>query len=535
MPQYYMNRAQQEAMLISAHTEVIIASRRMGKSHGIVAPRILRNATFMPRGTGGFLAKTFRQAYTRTLPAALAALDELGYKRDIHYVIGRRPPRNLGYATPLIEPATYDNNLTFFNGSRMAILSQDVALSTNSMTLDWLVADEAKGLDYDKMKDETLPALGGARRWFSDCPWHHGMLLVSDMPATKAGSWLLNYREKCDEELISTIAGLMAEHARLAAAAPSSYRDRTQRELEADIAQLRRVAVYYREWSIFENIDLVGLEYVRQMKRDLPPLVFATSILSKRITKLKSGFYPNFSERIHTYIANNNKPLLDRGYDFSDQDYGCLLDGDLDAEAPIAIAFDYNANINWLVAGQRDGMKMRILKSFYVKYQRKLRELVDDFCHYYRYHKTKKVIYYYDSTALGSNYAVNTKDFASVVVEQFVKNGWEVERHFLGKPMEHRLKYQILDDCFKGRKYILPLLNSENNEALILALSMADITIGRNGFSKDKAGEKLAESEDDPLELRTDGTDAFDTLVLGNIEQPYNTRTRYFISAIQRR
>ena len=33
--------------------------------------------------------------------------------------------------------------------------------------------------------------------------------------------------------------------------------------------------------------------------------------------------------------------------------------------------------------------------------------------------------------------------------------------------------------------------------------------------SKNKAGEKLAESEEDLLEHRTDGTDAFDTLFIG--------------------
>ena len=35
------------------------------------------------------------------------------------------------------------------------------------------------------------------------------------------------------------------------------------------------------------------------------------------------------------------------------------------------------------------------------------------------------------------------------------------------------------------------------------------------GFRKDKGGEKLAESEEDLLEHRTDGTDAFDTLYIG--------------------
>lgn len=41
------------------------------------------------------------------------------------------------------------------------------------------------------------------------------------------------------------------------------------------------------------------------------------------------------------------------------------------------------------------------------------------------------------------------------------------------------------------------------------------VSRGRNGFRKDKGGEELAESEEDLLEHRTDGTDAFDTLYIG--------------------
>ena len=51
-------------------------------------------------------------------------------------------------------------------------------------------------------------------------------------------------------------------------------------------------------------------------------------------------------------------------------------------------------------------------------------------------------------------------------------------------------------------------------------LNMPDLTSlavasAHHGFHKNKAGEKLAESEEDLLEHRTDGTDAFDTLFIG--------------------
>ena len=87
----------------------------------------------------------------------------------------------------------------------------------------------------------------------------------------------------------------------------------------------------------------------------------------------------------------------------------------------------------------------------------KIPALVADFCTYYAPHPNKTVIYYYDATALGSNYAVNDQDFHWVVVHEFE----------------------------------------------------------RNGFRKNKSMEKQPESEEDLLEHRTDGTDTFDTLYTG--------------------
>ena len=49
---------------------------------------------------------------------------------------------------------------------------------------------------------------------------------------------------------------------------------------------------------------------------------------------------------------------------------------------------------------------------------------------------------------------------------------------------------------------------------LILAILSAGVSRRRNGFRKDKSGEKLTESEEDLLEHRTDGSDAFDTLCI---------------------
>ena len=146
-----------------------------------------------------------------------------------------------------------------------------------------------------------------------------------------------------------------------------------------------------------------------------------------------------------------------------------------------------------------------------------------DFCTYYLAHRNKTVIYYYDTTALGSNYAVNTQDFHWVVCHEFEAHGWRVESVYVGNPMRHDEKYLLINQAFAGKQRLMPFFNRQNNDDLILAIQTAGVTRGRNGFHKDKGGEKLAETEEDLLQHRTDGTDAFDTLLLGNVLYPYST------------
>jgi len=56
-------------------------------------------------------------------------------------------------------------------------------------------------------------------------------------------------------------------------------------------------------------------------------------------------------------------------------------------------------------------------------------------------HENKTVIYYYDATALGSNYAVNEQDFHWVIMHEFERRGWEVIDVYLGNTMKHDEKF----------------------------------------------------------------------------------------------
>ena len=534
----YFNKPQRLTQLIGANTSVIVAGRRTGKTDSIAAPFVLRNMQRMPGSTGGIVVPTFKHGLTNTIPGLLAAWKRWGFIEGIHYVVGKKPPKS--FRKPITPPHDYEHVISFYNGSVAIIISQDRPGSSNSLTLSWLLVDEAKFIDYAKLKDETLPANGGIKSYFGKHSCNHSIMILSDMPQTQKGSWFLHYRDKMDVELIKTIEATVYEiwrtKERIRALNAKGekvppYLKGYLRRLDRDLNKMRSVAVYYREYSSIENLQLLGENYIKQMKRDLTPLTFQTSILCQRIGIAKDGFYSSMREG-HKYEANDNQYLDTLGYDYDFSTLDARADKDVDPDAPICIGMDYNANINWIVAGQPRDRRLNIIKSFYVKFDRKIPALVEDFCRYYAEHRNKTVVYYYDATALGSNYAVNDQDFHYNVVKEFERHGWRVESVYLGNPMHHDEKYLLINNAFAGKQRLMPFFNRSNNEDLILAVQSAGVSRGRNGFHKDKSGEKLAESEDDLLEHRTDGTDAFDTLYIGCEKFPFHDTFALSVSGV---
>lgn len=534
----YFNTPQRLTQLIGANTTVIVAGRRTGKTDSIASPFVLRNMQRMPGSTGGIVVPTFKHGLTNTLPGLFAAWKRWGFINGIHYVVGRRPPKS--FAKPIIEPSDYEHVISFYNGSCAIIISQDRPGSSNSLTLSWILVDEAKFVDYERLKDETLPANGGIKSHFGHHSCNHSMMILSDMPQTQKGSWFLHYEDKMDKELIATIEGTVYEiwrtkeriralNAKGVAVPP--YLKSYLRRLDTNLNKMRSVAVYYKEYSSIENLQLLGENYIKQMKRDLTPKTFQTSILCQRIGIAKDGFYSSMKES-HKYNASDFAYLDSLGYDFNPSLLDCRADADVNPHAPICIGMDYNANINWIVAGQPNGRRLNIIKSFYVKFERKIPALIEEFCRYYANHQNKTVVYYYDTTALGANYAVNEQDFHWVVCHEFERHGWQVEDVYLGNPMRHDEKYLLINQGFAGKQRLMPFFNRQNNDDLILAIQSAGVTRGRNGFRKDKGGEKLAETEEDLLQHRTDGTDAFDTLYIGCEKFPYREIMPYTSSGV---
>lgn len=514
----YFNDGQLYCLYMDTRDEVIVAGRGFGKG-AIQARRLQECFQGMPGSMGGFVSPSVKRCLTNILPSMLIHLERWGFKRDLHYIVGKKPWKALHWKSPIFTPANWENTISFYNGSVCNIISQDRPGTSNSMSLDYIIIDEGKFIDFEQLKDETFQANRGNEQFFHDFPLHHGMTITSDMPITKKGSWFLNYKEQSDPELVEVIEGLVYARYRAVRqlkAMPSRRAD-IEKKIERNDAKLRffrSKCLLYKEFSSIQNLALLGDEFIRRAKRDLPPLTFMTSIMCIRIDISTDGFYGGMREDVNLYTAPSSKLALQdiRAEEGGGIPNDCRQDSDLDQRLPIIISFDANENINWMVCSQvgRDG-KLRVLKSFFVKYERKIPELIDDFNDYYQYHKRRQVIFYYDATFLPQNYGTHNLNIRDTIKHCLKQHQWSIREKYIGKPMSHILKNALINDMFRGRAEHQVLINRDNNPDLLISITSAGVYNGK----KDKRGEKLAETEEDKLESRTDGSDAFDTTCIG--------------------
>lgn len=517
----YLNRAQSYVLALMCKDMTVVGGRGIGK--GLLAACLLRrNIEGMPGSNTALVGPNSKRMWTNIIPSWDTHLRRWGYQEGVHYTWGRKPAKDWGWKEPVIKPMNWENTLSFYTGAYATIISQDRKGTSNSQSFDFLLVDEAKFIDFEQFKDETMPANRGNGNIFGHLYYHHGIAKFSDMPTTKKGSWFLNDREKSDPEKIRLLEGLVASMQQLRdRIADKVERHETVtpqdryllRRMSKAVNMLRADTYLYKEFSSIENLEILGEEFIRQCHRDMPPATFRTTIMCQRVDHSEDSFYSSKTDA-NLYTAANKTYIDSLGFDMDRlRHVDCRMDADVNTAEALYVAFDANNNINWCVVGQPGmDMNLRVLKSFYVKYDRRLPELVDDVCDYYAPLKHKEVVFCYDSTFLGNNFAVNDNDFHEVIKYCFMKRGWIVREIYIGNPWSHPVKNALINRMFRGQARFRILINQENNPDLLVSIDSAKTVNTTN--QKDKSGEKKPETEEDRLETRTDGSDAFDTLCI---------------------
>jgi len=493
----YLNDPQQLVYLINAPVTICVWGRGTGKSEGVIAVLVVDKLFRMPRSKGIIVGPTFQHLLVNTLPPVIEMWKRMGYHRDVDYFIGKKPPKSWLWPEPYNSPLSPKHAIFWFNGSCQVLVSQDRVSNSAGPSVDYIVGDEAKHLNFDKLQ-ETFQTNRGNRQYFQKESCHHSLLFCTDMPTSPKQQWIMKYEDEMDEEDILLMKALIKKIIKLQNSSDNLSKSTKNKisKLENFLEYIRKGGdkeeslVYFSEFSTLENLRVLGPSFISEQKRNLPSLKYRASILNERVKKEEGMFYPMLDEDMHYYTKFNYQKIDKIGFDFTKlKKHDYHQDGDVDPEDALDISLDYNAVINSLVVSQ--GAKT--INFLFVKSPLMLKDVVKKFCKYYQDHSTKEVNYYFDHTAIGRNAILGDYTFADQVIDILRENDWDVNEFYIGQAPSYESRYEMFNNALRGCPELpMPKFNHHNCESLLTSMENTMTRQGPSGFEIDKRSEKDA-------------------------------------------
>ncbi len=525
-----VNPAQVAYMMLQAKRKYVIYSRGTGKSF-INGTELDENIRLMPRGITSLTQATYGQTLTKTLPSTFKMLEMLGYRRfDAKtgigdYVVCRKPPE--GWLQPYEHILSYEHCITFKNGHTLYLLSQDG--NSRGPNVDYNITDEALTLNKQKFDEEAAPTIRANKHVWgpkgsSPVYKHNGQTFFSSMPYTPSQKWLLEpadyYEKEKGVRLFDVWNRMVRLQLQLVEAAIAKDAP-LYKELWNECVRLRRSIVPFVSrdgvlfilGSIFDNIANIGMSYIVNMYHLMDKLTFMIEILNFYIDKIDSCYY-QIDERHIYYNATNDSFIRDFA-DNEDFNWDKLAleddsrrDLDCDPNKPLEITPDWGSNAAFLEVGQvryydfvaRKTSSLPIdcnINEFFVKRDDEadtmVNALIDKFCHYYRFHAKKHLVYFRDRYG-DIKHAISKKTYNQVAIERLEKNGWLVEQrtHEGIEPPQHD-KYLLWASVLAESDERFPIKRFNGSKCKYTLISMNNTRVMEDSlgrFTKDKRSER---------------------------------------------
>ncbi len=543
MQPLYYNKPQLLANAIDANESYLVWGRGTGKSEGALAPRAHRMLTDMPRSSIVNVAESYMQLLDRTLPPMLKRWQEIGLRRDVDFWVRRFPPKVAGINMPYMTPETAEHSVFLrvdrYDVSVMRLVSQDRPGSSNGMSIDGYIGDEAKYLNIERLDSELAPTNRGNERYFKHSHLHHGVMFTTDMPVSSSAKWIHKYEEFNNPEANAAIVAIeikLQELRLLAAKRGGADGPRyTSRELAAlryyrkELFELRRHLVFYSEASTLDNIEVLGVDFIKKLQRSLPEFIYRTSVLNERPGKVENTFYPDLADH-HFYNAID--------YSFVDglpeAEYGkgkisdCRKDSDLDNTAALEIGIDTGGRINTLSVGQGDSHVFRVINAIDVLHPKRIKHLAQEVHRYYtKGYPRREAVVYHDHTHVAIN-PVSDKNPIDEFCDELERLGWSVIKYHIGVTPSFRNRYILWGAVLNPNTAALDeepysvLFNKENTKTLRTAMENTRIALGgKTGYEKDKRMERDEEADQREAPHYTDSADI---LLFGMMKRRRNGR-----------
>jgi hypothetical protein len=433
----------------------------------------------MPRAVGAFVSPSYQFFLTRIIPSLVQGLEMQGLYQNLHYFVGRRPPKSWNWPECYQPPSDYSKFVCFYNGFGFHLVSQDLAGDGRGLNLDFILTDESALIDKVKLGETVEPALRGTNREaLEKSPFFGIQVHHTSMPLTQRGQWIFDL-ESAQLESPGTIKIIKA--------------------------------------NALINKDNLMEGYLQERKKTTIPWIFKSEYLNIKPNQIENGFYALLDENKHGYNGNYNYNHLSR----IGQRHDSLADADCDGTLPLIIGVDWGSVINSLVIAQSHPGELRIIKSMYVLGENKETQddLADRFCEYYAGQINRTIFMHYDRTGnVGTGNTRNTR--AQQFIKRLTDRGFRVQPLTQGgRNPEHEKKRLVWETLLKGTHTHLPTIRVNMSNARDLYISMQNAKVKRSStgiIQKDKSSERSTAKK---RQHATDLSDAGDTIIFGMFSQ----------------
>lgn len=451
----YLNPVAQLYLISRAAYNILVAGRGFSKSftNGL---RQVNKMALMPKSVGLFTSPTYTMIYTKTLIPMKAAWEQhMGYIEDLHYVVGKVPPKH--FERPYHKPHRYENVITWWNGRTIIFGSFDRPALISGGSHDDVDNDEAYLIDKSAYDDYVIPTVRGTHPSFRDIDIHLQQAFSSSMPYRNQGEYLLDFRAKAlmDPRMYSFIGW--------------------------------EPNVKVQLGSTFMNVKHLGKKAIEQMLAEMDPYSAKVMIHNQRVTNFGSTFYPSLWPK-HFYIPLANEKVIslplnslnfkrDASFDEGKDDYN--------RDMPIHISHDWGA-FNCITIDQEYAREIRFINAMHVHHPKTIDDLADEFAEYYRMHRAKLIYQWGDKS--GNNKQANAKlTYFEQFAERLRDKGWRVYRKKTGD-VDHLARHRFITNLHNEKDERMPVIrhNATNCKDLRISLEAA----GMKDNQKDKSSER---------------------------------------------
>lgn len=465
----YVNAKQLQFLQAKQKRRGFVGGRAAGKSVTIGhMSRMMLN--YLPKGKIFLAGLTYNQLLTTTIPAIVDAMGAHGWteynaKTKLgHYVVNKTPPSH--FYQPYSPPKNYENVISFINGFAIQLLSLDMPDRLRGGSYDGGMIDESALVKKDVVDKVLMPMIRGNKYRFNH-HLHASFFHFTSAPWLATGQWVYDYEQLQVEQ-------------------PDKY--------------------FHIEATAYDNIEVLGQEYIDNLKETLEPIVFDVEVLNKRLSKLPNGYYPAF---------NSEKHCIFKTYDYRYNDEtGLYLMDDVFylKDKPLDISFDFNGKIVSMIVGQLySTYEYHILDEFFVKVadSNLIDVLIDKFCEAYANHAKRSVTIYGD--AYGDVMMPNSgQTYYQQIVARLRAKGWtEVKTDVTKYNEQHRVRHLIINTILSESDTNKPRVRFNLTKCKYTIISIQNAPI-KMDFAKDKRSEeRLIEQE-----RATHLSDCFDYLIV---------------------